>query len=129
MGAAIFVSLEKTIEGVSASSVDGKFLAKSQSKLDAICKKNGQKPLGAFISVNPDDLDGLPGLLTKLAQTKGQWFDCADGLKTVEFLLTYLEQHPSEIDHPQVIVDLRATRQVLEQAQGQETRFHLSVDF
>jgi hypothetical protein len=128
MSVALYVALERDLPGFDASSVCGKFLSRAQKKLDGIARRQGLTPLEDFVSMDPEEvrdlLDGLPEGLTE------QWFEPAEGLKTVRGLLHSLRQDPSGVRNArEVCADLEATEQVLAAALSQGVRFHLAVDF
>jgi hypothetical protein len=59
MGVAVFVSLERAVDGFDPGGVDGKALAASIEELDAACERLGVPTLSSFVSADPADLEGL----------------------------------------------------------------------
>jgi hypothetical protein len=134
MGVALYVALEKEVPGFDASSVCGKCLEKAQTKLDGIAKEHGLPPLGDFISVAPEDMlaffEGEGGMPEGLEVPAEDWFDPAEGLRTVRGLLSYLRDHPASVKQARgVRDDLEAAEQVLAAAKEHGVRFHLAIDF
>jgi hypothetical protein len=128
MGLALYVALEKEVPGVDASSVCGKALAKAQARLDGIARQHGLTPLEDFLSVAPEDVAALLGDEGEAPEGLGlpaeQWFDPADGLRTVRGLLTHGGDRPAGVRD-----DLEATERVLLAARQHGVRFHLALDF
>ena len=56
----------------------------------------------------------------------GKWYAAADGLRTVDGILSYLSKRP-ELGCAACAPDLKAIKKVLEKAQKQRRRFRLSV--
>ena len=134
MGVALYVALEKEIPGFDASSVCGKCLEKVQSRLDGIAKEHGLTPLGDFISVAPEDVlaffEDEGEMPEGLEPPAAEWFDAAEGLRTVRGLLAYVRENPSSVNQARgVCDDLEAAEEVLVAAKKRKVRFHLAIDF
>jgi hypothetical protein len=134
MGVALYVALEKEIPGFDASSVCGKRLEKAQERLDGIAKELGLTPLGDFISVAPEDVlaffEDQGGVPEGQELAPEDWFDPAEGLRTVRGLLSYVRDNPASIKQARgVCDDLEAAEEVLAAAQRHGVRFHLAIDF
>jgi hypothetical protein len=134
MGVALYVALEKEIPGFDASSVCGKFLEKAQTRLDGIAKEHGLTPLGDFISVAPEDVlaffEDQGGIPEGQEPPAEEWFDPAEGLRTVRGLLSYVRDNPSSVRQARgVCDDLEAAEEVLAAAKEHGVRFHLAIDF
>lgn len=72
-------------------------------------------------------LEGEGQDATGLSLAAQQWFNAADGLRTVEALLVYTKsQRPAE---ERLLQDLKACQQVLDRAKQERVRFHFAVDF
>lgn len=134
MGVALYVVLEKDATGCDATSVPGKCLARAQDRLDAIAKERGLTPLGDFLSIAPEEamafLEGEGVAPEGLELPAEQWFDPADGLRTVRGLLDQLRHAPPDVPRlAGVLDDLEATERVLLAAEQHGVRFHLAIDF
>jgi hypothetical protein len=134
MGVALYVALEKEVPGFDASSVWGKCLEKAQTRLDGIAREHGLTPLGDFISVAPEDvlafLEGEGGVPEDLELPTEDWFDPAEGLRTVRGLLSYIRDNPASVKQARgVCDDLEAAEEVLAAAKEHGVRFHLAIDF
>jgi hypothetical protein len=123
--------LEREIPGIDASSVGGKLLSRNLDWLNEASVKLNVRPLGDLISLNPDEAaaflegEGLDaGGHTIPAE---QRFDADDGLTTLGALLQHTESKKPE--EKKLLEDLRACKQVLEQAKQNNVRFHFTVDF
>jgi hypothetical protein len=136
MGVAIYVVIEKEIPGIDASSVSGKALAKSSEQLDRIARKNGLLAIQEFMSVDPEEagafLEDSEIALDDVKIPEEQWFDPADGLKTIRGLLDFLRDNPtalSKVPLSHLQDDLLAAEKVLSVALKHGVRFHFAVDF
>jgi hypothetical protein len=131
MGAALFIVLEREVSGVDAGSVGGKSLSRNLDWLDDASKKLNVLSLGEMISVNPEDaaafLEGEGQNASGLSLPAEQWFDAAEGLRTVKALL----QHTKSLKPGEKLLlqDLTACQQVLDRARQECVRFHFTVDF
>jgi hypothetical protein len=131
MGAALFVSLERDIPGIDASSVSGKALSRNLDWLNEACQKLNVRPVGELISVNPEEaaafLEEEGGGVDGFRLPAEQWFEAEEGLRTIEALLQHSEsQKPAERN---LLEDLKSCKGVLERARHENVRFHFSVDF
>lgn len=127
MTAAIYITLERKIEGVTASDVDGKLLARFSDNLDLLCESNNLRTVSSFVSANPIDLPEAIAALSSLPFFKEKWFDSKLGLQSIEFLASHVSDHSSEFPDG-LKSDLDAARRVLETAARQDVRFHFTVD-
>ncbi|HET9839750.1 MAG TPA: hypothetical protein VFR84_16100 [Candidatus Angelobacter sp.] len=131
MGAALFIVLQKEVQGVDASSVGGKFLARNLEMLDALAAKLRVRAFGEFISVNPEEAadfaEGEGVNASGLSFPAEQWFDPEDGLLTVRTLLNYVSS--ASPGDSRLLQDLTDCERVLTSAQLAGTKFHLAVDF
>ena len=109
MGVALYIALEKEIPGFDASSVCGKHLEKAQERLDGIAKELGLTPLGDFISMAPEDVldffEGEGGMPEGHEPPAEEWFDPAEGLRTVRGLLSHLREHPASVKQARGVSD------------------------
>ncbi len=129
MSVALYIALEKPIPGFDASSVCGKSLEKAHARLDGIARERGLTPLGDFLSTDPEDVRAFFGA-EGLQLPAEQWFDPAEGLRTIRGLLSYLRENPAGVNPARrVREDLEAAEAVLLAAAEHGVRFHLAVDF
>jgi len=131
MSASLFIVLEREIEGVDASSVSGKFLSRQLEWLDEAAAKLHVRRLGELISFAPDEvqafLDSEGGDAEGFDVPPEQWFDAADGLRTIEALVKHAESLTTT--EKGLLLDLRACKQVLERARESSVKFHFAVDY
>jgi hypothetical protein len=126
MGAAFFIVLEQTVEGVDTD-MDGKALARNIDALDEAARALGVRPLSEFVSMDSeaasdfeldDDAEVDAGDLPPIA-----FFDAATGLATVRALAG----HPvSQLKH--VATDLARCEHILGAALERSVRWNLHVD-
>ena len=131
MGVALFIALEREVEGIDAGAVGGNFLARNLAWLDGVAKKLAVRPLSEFISVSPEEaeafLEGEDADPAGSSLPSTQWFHAEEGLKTIDLLLQHTQsQKPGE---NALLRDLRDAKQVLERARDNNVRFHFAVDF
>ena len=101
MGSALFVVLERPIDGIDPFATNGKFLARCSDELDAVAEELNVTPLGQLFSmstdelermldmdgIGPDELDGLPDELQAAV---------ADGVKEINSAFGALEAQIAE---------------------------------
>lgn len=132
MGAALFIVLQREVEGVDASSVSGKFLSRNLEMLDALANQLKVEPLGNFISFNPKEvsefLEGDGGVNDEGPSLPSErWFDPGEGLRTVAALLSSLSL--TRPVNSRLVDDLKNCERVLIAAQNAGVSFHFAVDF
>ena len=134
MGAALFVVLDREVEGLETF-VDGKALSASEAALSKACAKLGVPDLWSFFSSNPDEMaeflegedletEDLPALETE------KWFSPEEGLQTVRALIQAIRA--GEItagESSGVEQDLREIERILLGASQGGARWHFAVDF
>lgn len=59
MGAALFVVLERPIDGIDPCATSGKALARCSDELDSLAEELNVTPLGQLVSMSPDDVEGM----------------------------------------------------------------------
>ena len=133
MGAAIFVSLEREIPGLEASSVDGKALSREVESLDALASTLKVKPIMELYSINPEELTDFLGDMSPEEglevpdNVKEVWFAATEGLTTVRALIKNLKS--AELKAPdRVETDLKNIEAVLLAAEKANVKFHFSID-
>lgn len=101
MGSALFVVLERPIDGIDPSATNGKFLARCSDELDAVAEELNVTPLGQLVSMSPDEVEGmldmggigpdeLDGLPDELREA------VADGVNEINSAFGELEAHIAE---------------------------------
>jgi hypothetical protein len=132
MSAALYIVLEDGEPGFETQ-VGGKALAREEDSLNAIARSLKVMPLMEFFSFDTEEaieLMEFEGDPSKADIPETQWFDAADGLKTVQTLLSYITSHPDSVGNTQAVIeDLTEFEEVLEQAQENGLTWHLSVDY
>src|SRR5437899_8966398 len=131
MSTGLFSVLEREMQGIDAGSVGGKFLSRNLEWLDDVARKLSVLPLSEFVSISPTEAAAFlvdeEADAAQVPLPPEQWFDPAQGLKTIDVLLQQTQsQKPGESG---LLQDLTACRHVLRQAQQNNVRFHFSVDF
>lgn len=133
MGVALFIVPEKEVEGLDHF-VNGKSIGhESDRAIDDFCRALGVTSLYKFCSQDPEELadfieseggevpDHLPGL---------EWFEAADGLRTVRAMLNALESGASPFeDTGGVVEDLKEYEAVLARLETEGVRWHMQADF
>ena len=131
MGAALFIVLQQEVQGVSPSSVGGKFLSRNLEMLDALAAKLNVPTLSEFISIHPEEasqfLEGEGVSASGLLLPAEQWFGPGEGLRTIAALLNSLRSTPA-VD-ARLLDDLESCERVLSAAQNAGVNFHFAVDF
>jgi hypothetical protein len=59
MGAALFVVLERPIDGIDPCATNGKALARYSDELDAVADELNVTPLGQLFSMSADEMEGM----------------------------------------------------------------------
>jgi hypothetical protein len=125
--------------------VDGKILSRHSEILGNIASSVGAQPLEAFFSATLADYADLTGDSLEEVQEwaedvraeggnppslEAEWFDPAEGLRTVRLLRKHLAEHPrAASDVEGVLFDLQEFERVLHEAETRGLRWHLSVDY
>ena len=133
MSAALYIVLER--EGVgSDASVNGKALSKAETALDQIARQLSVTPLMEFFSLDPEEaaevVEEHGGDPDTMEFEEEQWHEASSGLASVRALRDYVAKQPSSGPNAGgVIADLADFERVLQSAQEQGLRWHLSVDY
>ena len=135
MGTALYIVTKKKIRGLDLF-VNGKAIgAVDDQALDKLCEKLGVASLLGFISQDPDELEEFLDDEGIDAEGDGEfpaeeWFEPAEGLRTVSALTNHLEANPSSLPNSEAIVeDLREYEVLLGKLQEKKALWHLAVDF
>ena len=116
--------------------VNGRTLARYESAVEALAIARGVKPLLEFFSADQNSMallieegGGNPHILEQLPPP--QWYQPADGLRTVETLIEALEEDPYQLgsEGPEVLAELREYAAVLEKTSARGLRWHLAVSW
>src|ERR1700739_4860156 len=100
--------------------VNGRALARHEDALEGVALRLGVRPLIEFFSADENSMAllieegaGNPDLLRCLPPP--QWFSAAEGLETVDALLTALRRDPQQIgsEGPGVLAELEGYAEVL----------------
>jgi len=121
MGAAYFIVLERTIDGLDTS-MDGKRLSRTADALDAVASQLGVKPISEFISIDPEQTAELMGMdISDIKLPPPQQFSAQDGLATVRALLSRPEAQPA-------IQDLKDCERILSAAAEHGVGWRFEID-
>lgn len=116
--------------------VNGRSLARHEDALEKLALSLGARPLIEFFSADENSMAllieegaGDQELMRKLPPP--QWYQPADGLKTVQSLLQALRDDPQQLgtEGKQVLSELKEYAEVLEKAREREMRWHLAVSW
>jgi len=128
------ITLEKELPEAFAAytkSASGKALARESNRLDTAIRRYGAAALTALLSESQAALiaqlreEGFDP--TKMRLPPEQWFDAAEGLKTVRALTTHVTNNLNDFKQPNPILrDLKAAEALLVAAEAAGVRFHLT---
>lgn len=116
--------------------VNGRFLARYEGAVEQLALNLGVKPLLEFFSADESSMAllieegaGNPDLLHRLPPT--QWYDPAEGLKTLHALIAALVADPQRVgmEGPEVLSELQEYEVVLRKAAERDLRWHLAVSW
>ncbi|MDW5264350.1 MULTISPECIES: hypothetical protein [Acidobacteriaceae] len=135
MAASMYIVVEGEDPGFDTF-VNGRSLARHEDALEKLALSLGVRPLIEYFSADENSMAllieegaGDQELLRKLPPP--QWYQPADGLKTVQALLQALRDDPQQLgtEGKQVLSELREYAEVLEKARDREMRWHLAVSW
>ncbi len=131
MGAAFYPVLERNIENIDTIAVNGKSLSKYNQSLEEIAKLLAIKPLISFFGEDVSEFLEDEGVeINENWETGEKWFEAVEGLKTISLLLGYLTKNPGTVESANYVIDdLRAFERILSEAQKQNIKWHLAIDF
>jgi len=116
--------------------VNGRALARNEDAVERLALRLGVRPLIEFFSADENSMSllieegaGNRELMNRLPAP--QWYTAADGLATVEALVTALEHEPQQLgsEGEQVLGELLEYRRVLRKAGDRDVRWHLAVSW
>jgi glycine/D-amino acid oxidase-like deaminating enzyme len=134
MALAFVVTLEKHLpeaQQAYAKAANGKALGREAERLDTAARRAG---VGAITSLLSESRAALEAQLreegfdpAKMRLPAEQWFDPAEGLKTVRGLIADVTANLNNFKQPNPILrDLKAAEALLVAAQGAGVRFHFT---
>jgi hypothetical protein len=135
MAASMYIVVEGDDPGYNIY-VNGRTLARYESAVEKLALDLGVKPLLEFFSADENSMallieegGGNPDLLKRLPPP--QWYQPADGLRTVEALVAALEDDPQQLgsEGPEVLNELREYAAVLRKTAERGLRWHLAVSW
>jgi hypothetical protein len=106
--------------------VDGKGLARAWDALEPLCDLLGVASLMSFFSMSEATQRHFDFEEAHLLQE--EWFSATEGLKTVQSLLAYLQDHEVAGVSSNTITDLQNFERALALAEQEDVRWHLSID-
>jgi hypothetical protein len=134
MAQAILVTLEKEVPGASAAyakSGTGKALARELERVDFAARKCKVTQPSSLLSENPaaliEEMKAQGFDPAKMRVPPEQWFDAAEGLKTVRGLVAQVTANLNDFKQPNPILrDLKAAEALLAAAEDAGVRFHFT---
>ena len=116
--------------------VNGRSLARHEDALERLALRLGGRPLIEFFAADENSMsllieEGAGNLELLRRLPPPQWYSPADGLATVQALLTALRDEPQLLgtEGAQVLSELREYAVVLEKTRAHEMRWHLAVSW
>ena len=116
--------------------VNGRWLARHEDALERIALRLGVRPLIEFFSADENSMAllieegaGNQELLRRLPPP--QWYPAAEGLQTVQALMTELQHEPQQLgtEGARVLSELTEYARVLEKTSSRGLRWHLAVSW
>lgn len=133
MALAFVVTLEKALTTAPArvQGASGKALAREADRLDYAARCKNVEPMTAWLSESHARLieqlkaDGFDP--SKMRLPAEQWFDPAQGLRSVRALIEYVSEKLNDFKQPNPILrDLRGIEATLAAAEATGVRFHFT---
>ena len=116
--------------------VNGRSLARHEDALERLALRLGVRPLIEFFSADENSMAllieegaGNPELLRKLPPP--QWYSPADGIASVEALISELRREPQQLgtEGTLVLAELEEYAAVLAKTEARGLRWHLAVSW
>ncbi len=107
--------------------VNGKFVAKEAEVLNQLAAKLDVMPLDEFLSMTElrEEFDVDPS-----TAPVNLWFKAEQGLKTIDTLITHLEQNPKAVRNSKgILEDLHEYQNVFDQVKAKNFEWHFEIDF
>jgi hypothetical protein len=119
-----YVSLERAPE---QSQAVCECLPQALEELDGLARAAGRDPLSTFLTVSPEQLSRFGAGASDQELPPSVWFDPADGLQTVDWLVSRLSASPDE-DDQRLVPELKAIQSSLSAAIANRHRFRFLMD-
>lgn len=137
MGLGWYVVLERELPEAAIAKEGGKALIHHQHELDDLARRLDLMPLSGLVSVRPAALaaylqqQGLDP--NEIPIPDEEWYDPAEGLKTVRGLIEHLRKAPGAApatvpNSVRVVQDLQGIEKALIVAEREKVQFHLASD-
>jgi hypothetical protein len=135
MAASLYIVVEGEDPGFDIF-VNGHALARNEDALERLADRLNVRPLLEFFSADENSMALLleqgaanPEWASHLPQP--QWFEAAEGLRTVRALMDFLVAFPAALgsETQPVLIDLREYDRVLHKAAQHELRWHVAVSW
>jgi hypothetical protein len=135
MAASMYIVVEGEDPGFDIY-VNGRALARHEDALEKLAVSLGTRPLIDFFSADENSMSllieegaGNSELIKRLPPP--QWYFGAEGLATVDVLLSTLRKEPFKLgsEGPQVVSELEEYARVLAKAEERGLRWHLAVSW
>jgi hypothetical protein len=135
MAASMYIVVEGEDPGYNIY-VNGRTLARYESAVEKLALDLGVKPLLEFFSADENSMallieegGGNPEIMKRLPPP--QWYAADDGLRTVEALVSALDEDPHQLgsEGPEVLAELREYEAVLKKTVERGLRWHLAVSW
>jgi len=135
MAASLYIVVEGEDPGFDIF-VNGHALARNEDALERLAERLNVPPLLEYFSADENSMAllleqgaGNPEWARHLPQP--QWFDPADGLRTVRALMDFLATAPAGLgsETPSVLIELREYERVLCKTFKHGLRWHLAVSW
>jgi hypothetical protein len=116
--------------------VNGHALARNEDALERLADRLDVRPLLEFFSADENSMallleQGAGNALWGCHLPQPQWFDPADGLRTVRALTDFLSASPAALgsETQPVLAELREYERVLHKTAQRELRWHVAVSW
>ena len=131
MGVAFYLAFDD--EEFEADDIDGKSVAKAMDELTALANEVGVADLESFMGKAMDEFADMLGEEIEMedgVDGGAKWFLPADGIATIDALVSALQQDPQRIKNSRrVLEDLADYKNALLAAQQAGVQWHLALDF
>jgi hypothetical protein len=141
MSTTLYIALDPKVRGLNPNDADRVLLAQlacDEKRPTSIAKKLKVRPLGEFMSYDPQFMKGYfddpAEFKAAMASARPvEWFDPSDALKTVRALAAHFEARPSDLpasvrEHSdEVLEELKEVEGVLEKAAKKGAKFRWYV--
>ncbi len=126
MGISYYIALDRKV--TFNTLVNGRSFAREVDSINRICEELGIPTSYDFLDMSAEAASfgvdpGLPAVQPK-------WFSCAEGLKWVDSLYAYIDEHPNSLENrAAVLEDLDEFKLVLNNAKRRKVNWHLRIDY